>query len=609
MNKILLITSALLMTIISQANTIIVDSINDSGLGSLRQASIDAVTGDTIRFNPNLIIGGNDTITLESEIGFSKALTIIGLYTTTDTLFISGNNNSRIFSINNTSNVTLDSLVLINGNGAGSTFPGKGGAVSFTSSDSIFIRNSTIKNNTSSAGDAGGAYGGGIYAYNAPIIVTNSTLSGNASIVGTAGGAYGGGIYTYNAPIIVTNSTLSGNTSSAGDAGGAYGGGIYTYNAPIIVTNSTLNGNTSSAGDAGLASGGGIHTNNGAITVINSTLSGNTISAGASGAAYGGGIATTAASSSVSITSSIFEGSSISNQNANTVTSGGYNIFSDAPTGATGTDDQTNATALQINLGPLQNNRGTTQTMLPGAGSIAINMGDPSDMTDAQNHTVYEGRRDVGAAETLCIVTGTHNETVCFGDSITVNGTVYNAINLTGTEVFTNVGTNNCDSTVTVTLTIENAIDVSTTTSGLTISANAIGVTYNWIDCNTSNSVVPAETGVSYTPTANGDYAVVVTVRNCSETSACVNISTLGIEEQMSNINLSIYPNPVINKLTIENKELEINSISILNTSGKVVKTITENNNMIDVSNLTNGMYLLQISTDNGLVSTKFIKE
>ena len=577
MNKILLITSALLMTIISQANTIIVDSINDSGLGSLRQASIDAVTGDTIRFNPNLIIGGNDTITLESEIGFSKALTIIGLYTTTDTLFISGNNNSRIFSINNTSNVTLDSLVLINGNGAGSTFPGKGGAVSFTSSDSIFIRNSTIKNNTSSAGDAGGAYGGGIYAYNAPIIVTNSTLSGNASIVGTAGGAYGGGIYTYNAPIIVTNSTLSGNTSSAGDAG--------------------------------LASGGGIHTNNGAITVINSTLSGNTISAGASGAAYGGGIATTAASSSVSITSSIFEGSSISNQNANTVTSGGYNIFSDAPTGATGTDDQTNATALQINLGPLQNNRGTTQTMLPGAGSIAINMGDPSDMTDAQNHTVYEGRRDVGAAETLCIVTGTHNETVCFGDSITVNGTVYNAINLTGTEVFTNVGTNNCDSTVTVTLTIENAIDVSTTTSGLTISANAIGVTYNWIDCNTSNSVVPAETGVSYTPTANGDYAVVVTVRNCSETSACVNISTLGIEEQMSNINLSIYPNPVINKLTIENKELEINSISILNTSGKVVKTITENNNMIDVSNLTNGMYLLQISTDNGLVSTKFIKE
>ena len=577
MNKILLITSALLMTIISQANTIIVDSINDSGLGSLRQASIDAVTGDTIRFNPNLIIGGNDTITLESEIGFSKALTIIGLYTTTDTLFISGNNNSRIFSINNTSNVTLDSLVLINGNGAGSTFPGKGGAVSFTSSDSIFIRNSTIKNNTSSAGDAGGAYGGGIYAYNAPIIVTNSTLSGNASIVGTAGGAYGGG--------------------------------IYTYNAPIIVTNSTLNGNTSSAGDAGLASGGGIHTNNGAITVINSTLSGNTISAGASGAAYGGGIATTAASSSVSITSSIFEGSSISNQNANTVTSGGYNIFSDAPTGATGTDDQTNATALQINLGPLQNNRGTTQTMLPGAGSIAINMGDPSDMTDAQNHTVYEGRRDVGAAETLCIVTGTHNETVCFGDSITVNGTVYNAINLTGTEVFTNVGTNNCDSTVTVTLTIENAIDVSTTTSGLTISANAIGVTYNWIDCNTSNSVVPAETGVSYTPTANGDYAVVVTVRNCSETSACVNISTLGIEEQMSNINLSIYPNPVINKLTIENKELEINSISILNTSGKVVKTITENNNMIDVSNLTNGMYLLQISTDNGLVSTKFIKE
>ncbi|MFT6138284.1 MAG: hypothetical protein ACJAUR_002067 [Ulvibacter sp.] len=256
MHKILLIISALLMTIISQANTITVANINDSGLGSLRQASIDAVSGDTIRFNPNLIIGGNSTITLAGEIAFSKALTIIGLYTTTDTLFISGNNNSRIFSISNTSNVTLDSLVLINGNGAGATFPDKGGAVSFTNSDSLFIRNSTIKNNILSTGIGGVAEGGGIYTDNAPIIVTNSTLSGNTISVGAGGLASGGGIYTYNAPIIVTNSTLSGNTLIVGDGGLASGGGFYTYNAPIVVTNSTLSGNTISAGDAGIARGG-----------------------------------------------------------------------------------------------------------------------------------------------------------------------------------------------------------------------------------------------------------------------------------------------------------------------------------------------------------------
>ena len=69
-----------------------------------------------------------------------------------------------------------------------------------------------------------------------------------------------------------------------------------------------------------------------------------------------------------------------------------------------------------------------------------------------------------------------------------------------------------------------------------------------------------------------------------------------------------VFPTP-IGYIHDENKELEINSISILNISGEVVKTITENTNSIDVSNLTNGIYLLQIKTDNGLVSKKFIKK
>jgi len=249
--------------------------------------------------------------------------------------------------------------------------------------------------------------------------------------------------------------------------------------------------------------------------------------------------------------------------------------------------------------------------MLPGAGSIAIDMGNPLDMTDAQNHTVSGGRRDVGAAETVCIATteGTHNETVCFGGSITVNGTIYDANNLTGTEVFTNVGINNCDSLVTVTLTIEDEIDVSTTTSGLTVTANSTGATYQWLDCGNNNQPIAGATNVEYTATANGDYAVVVTVGSCSGTSPCVNINSIGIVQQTNDINLSIYPNPVTNKLTIGNNEIKINTISILNITGGVVKTTTENTNVIDVSNLTKGIYFVQIHTDNGLVRKKFVKE
>jgi hypothetical protein len=608
MKKKLLIASAIFITSISQAATITVLNTSDSGAGSLRDAIGNSFNGDTIRFDPSIINSGNDTITLASEIAFSKSLTIIGLTNITDTLFISGDNNSRIFGITNTTNVTLDSLALINGNGQGATASGNGGAISFTNSGSLFINNTIIKNNsiiTPAFGSIG--YGGGIHSPSSPIIVTNSTFSGNIASVGDSGLGYGGGIYTNSSPVTVTNSTFIGNTASAGDGGLGYGGGIYAQTNSITVTNSTFSGNTASAGDGGLGYGGGVYTRTNSITVTNSTFNENTTSTGNGGIALGGGAYTSTASSSISIGSSIFDGSNISNQGANSITSQGYNIFSDAPTGATMTGDVTGATA---SLQSLAFNGGTTQTMLPGAGSIAINMGNPNDLSDAQNRTISGGRRDVGAAETACITDpGTYTETVCFGGSIVFNGTTYDANNLTGSEVFT-AGDNNCDSIVAVTLTIENAIDNTTTTNGLTLTANASGgATYDWIDCATSNSIIPAETNAAFTATENGDYAVVVTVGNCSDTSDCINVSTVGIEEQTSNINLSIHPNPVTNTLTIKNKELKINNISILNVSGGIVKTINESTNIIDVSNLAKGIYFLQIHTDNGVLSKKFIKE
>jgi predicted outer membrane repeat protein len=621
-----------------------------------------------------------DSISLTTVIDFgNKAIVIKGVYTATDTLFISGANNSGIFDFNGAGKVVLDSLVLINGN---ANF---GGAVSYrnNANDTLHISNSTIKWNTAT-NDGGGIYarssagpssvvitnssingntasnGGGIYSKSdsdpSTVDVTNSTISGNTLSNGQGGGIYsysysssstvtisnstisentaygsGGGIYSnseyFFSLVEVSNSTISGNTASRG--GGIYsnsdnststvdvtnstisgniadsdGGGIYSNSnnstSTIDVTNATISGNTADG------SGGGIFSdsdfNPSTLDLTNSTISGNTATSN------GGGIYSNSSNLAVTARSCIFEGSSISNNNVNSITSYGYNVFDDVPTGATGTED---ATGVILNLGPLAFNGGTTKTMLPAPGSVVIDMGDPSDMSDAQNQPISGGRRDVGAAETVCNTTqGTHNETVCLGGSIVVNGTTYDANNLTGTEVFTNVGPSGCDSTVTVTLTIENAIDVTTTTNGLTITANQTGAAYQWIDCNNSNNAIIDSTNITFTAMDNGDYAVVVTVGNCSDTSACVNINTVGVHvyENLSN-NIYIYPNPTVNKLTIEYGNLNINNISILNISGEIVRKTTVNTNIIDVSNLTKGIYFLQIYTENGLVSKKFIKE
>jgi len=85
--------------------------------------------------------------------------------------------------------------------------------------------------------------------------------------------------------------------------------------------------------------------------------------------------------------------------------------------------------------------------------------------------------------------------------------------------------------------------------------------------------------------------------------------STVGVNEQADNHSLSIYPNPAKNELIINNGELKIEQVLIFDMTGKTVKTIIGNVNTVNVSELTRGIYFIQIQTETGLVNNKFIKE
>src|SRR5690554_8114183 len=58
------------------------------------------------------------------------------------------------------------------------------------------------------------------------------------------------------------------------------------------------------------------------------------------------------------------------------------------------------------------------------------------------------------------------------------------------------------------------SVDTSTTGPGATITANASGGTYQWIDCN-SGLPITGETNQSFTPTMNGDFAVIISANGC----------------------------------------------------------------------------------------------
>ena len=84
---------------------------------------------------------------------------------------------------------------------------------------------------------------------------------------------------------------------------------------------------------------------------------------------------------------------------------------------------------------------------------------------------------------------------------------------------------------------------------------------------------------------------------------------SLGITSQIEN-RFSIYPNPTSNLLTIQNQNgLDIESVSLYDALGRKVMENTEATELIDVSNLTAGIYFIHITTDSGIVTKNVIKE
>ena len=74
------------------------------------------------------------------------------------------------------------------------------------------------------------------------------------------------------------------------------------------------------------------------------------------------------------------------------------------------------------------------------------------------------------------------------------------------------------------------------------------------------------------------------------------------------NTQIAIYPNPVNDVLKIAvPSNISLNNVTIFNALGQIVMTDFRQN--INVSNLSNGMYLIKIQTSEGLIHKKFTKK
>ena len=154
---------------------------------------------------------------------------------------------------------------------------------------------------------------------------------------------------------------------------------------------------------------------------------------------------------------------------------------------------------------------------------------------------------------------------------------------------------------------------VNPITAGITLTGNTLtadfsepGTTYQWIDCANGNAPILNETASSFSPAVSGNYGVVVSFGNCSETSLCQFIDVSGINDLLSE-NTIYFPNPVNNEFFIQ--MMAEGNFELFDQSGKRIlqSDLNKGINQIYLNEISAGSYILRISSDSLILNDLLI--
>jgi hypothetical protein len=190
-------------------------------------------------------------------------------------------------------------------------------------------------------------------------------------LIGGSSDGPGGAIYTQGADVSVADAVLA-DHSAAG-----FGGAIYSVGGSVYITNTTMTGNVARALGDGTRRGGAVYvvddspTRRNVLSIGHSTLAGNTAAQGSQ--VYMAGTA----AADLSVSDSILYSPPAANtfdlvveQAVQQSFPGSRNVIGTWSNYTGGV-----ASAADPLLGPLQDNGGRTRTMLPAAGSSAVDTG------------------------------------------------------------------------------------------------------------------------------------------------------------------------------------------------------------------------------------------
>jgi len=91
-----------------------------------------------------------------------------------------------------------------------------------------------------------------------------------------------------------------------------------------------------------------------------------------------------------------------------------------------------------------------------------------------------------------------------------------------------------------------------------------------------------------------------------------VDCTGVGVSEVNDDAEVSVYPNPATNTITIESTKSKVQSIKIYDVLGEEVNSLKPKGNSkieMDISTWKAGVYYVQVETEKGIVRRKFVKE
>lgn len=188
------------------------------------------------------------------------------------------------------------------------------------------------------------------------------------------------------------------------------------------------------------------------------------------------------------------------------------------------------------------------------------------------------------------------------------SGAMYTA---SGTYQDTIANAAGCDSVITIQLVI-NTVNTGVTQSGVQLSSDANGATYQWIYCDSAFAPIPGATSQTYFPTSDGNYAVIVTENSCTDTSACILVLGTSVVGSEFGAMVNVYPNPTAGNTTLDlGRNYTDVTVVVTDVNGRAVWSVSAHNlNQVSMElNQPAGVYFISIQADNNMIMKSLIKQ